>query len=171
MIPYRLVLDDGRSVCIRHLRPADRAMYRNAVEGLSARSRYLRFTAPIPCIGESLLNQMMDVDEDHHVAYAALTPDETAIVGVARFIRTAGDPQAAEIAIAVADDWQGGGLGSALLAKVVERARDANLNRLNATTISENRAATRLVGRIGFSLGRRAGIYTEYELPLGVAPR
>jgi hypothetical protein len=46
VIPDRLVLDDGRSVCIRHLRPADRAMYRNAVEGLSARSRYLRFAAP-----------------------------------------------------------------------------------------------------------------------------
>jgi acetyltransferase len=167
----RFVLDDGRSVCVRHLRLGDRVIYRDAVAGLSARSRYLRFAATIPVMSHSLLNQMMDFDGHRHVVYAALTPDETTVVGVARFIGTFDDPRSAEVAIAIADDWQGGGLGSALLAKVVERAREANLNCLKATILNENRAAARLARRIGFSLAERAGIYAEYEFPLGVAPR
>ncbi len=47
-----LVLVDGRSVLVRHLRPDDRDMYRAAVAGLSARSRYLRFAAPLPRLSE-----------------------------------------------------------------------------------------------------------------------
>lgn len=46
MTGERLLLEDGRSVRVRQLRPADRAMYREAVAGLSPRSRYLRFAAP-----------------------------------------------------------------------------------------------------------------------------
>jgi RimJ/RimL family protein N-acetyltransferase len=169
-MPDRFVLHDGRGVCVRHLRPADRAMYRDAVAGLSPRSRYLRFAAPMPMMSESLLDQMMDFDGDRHVVYAALTPDETTIVGVARFVRTGGDPYSAEIAIAIADDWQRGGLGAALLARLVERAREANMHRLVATTLSENHAAVRLALAVEFCLTKRAGIYAEYELPLGEGP-
>jgi RimJ/RimL family protein N-acetyltransferase len=144
VVTVDLVVDDGRTVCVRHLQPADRGMYRDAVAGLSPRSRYLRFAAPIPMISESLLNQMMECDGERHVAYAALTVGEYTIVGVARFIRTADNPHAAEVAIAVADDWQGDGLGLALLARVVERATQTDLRCLTATTLRENPGAARL---------------------------
>jgi len=164
-----LVLVDGRSARIRPMRRDDRAMYRDAVAGLSARSRYLRFAAASPRISESLLNQMMAFDGDRHVVHAALTPDGSAVVGVARFIRTDADPDAAEVAIAIADRWQGGGLGSALLSTVIARAREAGVHRLIATTLSENRAAAALARAVGFSATGQAGIYAEYELALGQA--
>ena len=153
-------LDDGRSARIRPLRPADRAKYEEAVAGLSARSRYLRFAAPLPRMSEDLLDQMMQIDGNRHVVYAALTLDETTVVGVARYIRTTDDPQSAEVAFAVADDWQGHGLGWGLLGRVVERARLADLDSLIATTLSENRVAARLLRAGGFSAVRRSGIYT-----------
>src|SRR6478672_12663175 len=129
----RFMLHDGRSVRVRELRRSDRELYRAAVAGLSPRSRYLRFAAPMPRISERLLEQMMDLDGDRHVAYAALTPDETAVVGVARFVRTADDPQVAEVAIAIADEWQGRGMGSLLVAALVDRARESGLRSLTAT--------------------------------------
>ena len=165
----QVVLADGRSVRLRRMRRGDRAMYRQAVAELSPRSRHLRFAAPMPKMSESLLDQMMALDADRHVAYAALTPDGTAIVGVARFARAAHDPNTAEVAIAIADDWQGRGLGSALLTRIVGRARDAGLSRLTAHTLSENRPAACLARAVGFSLAARAGICSEYKLTLGNA--
>ena len=141
-------------------------MYRDAVAGLSQRSRYLRFAAPLHRLSASLLDRMMDADGTRHVAYAALTPDETSIVGVGRFVRSPDPLPSAEVAIAVADAWQGAGLGSALLARLVERARRAELHRLIAVTLSENRAAGRLARSAGFSLGASRSIYTDYELAL-----
>ncbi|HEY4428101.1 MAG TPA: GNAT family N-acetyltransferase [Solirubrobacteraceae bacterium] len=161
-----LELDDGRTVYVRQLRAEDRQLYSDAVAGLSPRSRYLRFAAPVPRISESLLDQMMDLDGDRQVAYAALVPDGSAIVGVARFVRMPGDPRAAEVAIAVADAWQGRGIGSLLLATVIERAGRSGLSCLKATTLSENRWATRLAISVGFSPAGSTGIYAEYRLPL-----
>jgi acetyltransferase len=163
-------LDDRRSVRVRGLRASDRSMYEAAVSGLSRRSRYLRFAAPIHTMSRSLLARMMNVDDTRHVVYAALTADETTIVGVARFV-SARTPGVAEVAIAVADDWQGQGLGLELLGRVVEHARANGLERLTATTLSENDGAARLARAIGFSASGRTGIYTEYEMSLGAALR
>ena len=162
-------LNDGRSVRIRPLRLTDRTKYEEAVAGLSARSRYLRFAAPLPRMSEHLLDQMMQIDGNRHVAYTALTQDETTIVGVARYIRSSEDPHSAEVAFAVADDWQGHGLGRQLFGRVVEHAWLADLHSLTATTLSENRLAARLLRAVGFSVVRRAGMYTEYEMRLNSA--
>ncbi len=72
------VLDDGGGVHIRPLRPADRAMYDEAVAGLSPRSRYLRFAAPMPRMSERLLEQMMQSDATATTQTAATTPAKTA---------------------------------------------------------------------------------------------
>ena len=141
-------------------------MYRAAVAGLSERSRYLRFAAPLPRLSEALLDQMMDVDGTRHVVYVALPSGGTSIVGVARFVTAPGSRGSAEIAIAVADAWQGAGLGAVLLARLIEDARRAKLRCLIAVTLSENHAAGGLARSAGFSLARTGGNYTEYELPL-----
>lgn len=53
-----------------------------------------------------------DVDGDHHVALVLLViaDDGTELrVGLARIIRYADDPTAADLAVTVVDDWQGRG--------------------------------------------------------------
>src|SRR5258708_28963875 len=92
---------------------------------------------------ETLLAGMIGSEGQHHVAYAAFTQRETAIVGVVRYVRSAEAEGSAELALAVADDWQRRGLGSALLSIAVDRARQAGLSSLTATLLSENRAAPR----------------------------
>jgi acetyltransferase len=161
-----LVLDDKRIVRVRPLRPTDRAIYERAVLDLSPQSRYLRFFAPIAKPSERLLDQMTQTDEDRHVAYVALTRDEASAIGVVRYVRTPEDPQVGEVAIAVADAWQGRGLGVQLLRQTVERARQAGLESLAATTLGENPGGARLLQATGFSLIGASGPYREHQMRL-----
>jgi RimJ/RimL family protein N-acetyltransferase len=162
-----LVLHTGRIVRFRALHATDRAIYERAVMDLSPRSRYLRFFAPLPRLSERLLDQMTQADGHQHVAYVALTPDEATAVGVVRYIRDARDPQTGEVAIAVADEWQRGGLGGQLLTQTVEHARLAGLESLTATTLRENSGAARLLQMLGFSAEGASGPYSEHRLRLG----
>jgi acetyltransferase len=168
--PRDFALDDGRSVRIRPLRATDRATYEWAVYSLSPRSRYLRFFTPIEKMSERMLDQMTQVDGQRHVAWLALTPDEGTGVGVVRYVRAADDAQSAEVAIAVADDWQGGGLGGELLRQTVDHARLAGLDSLTATTLRENSAGAGLLQATGFAAKRGSGMYRELEIRLK-APR
>ena len=168
--PRDFALADGRSVRIRPLRAADRATYERAVYSLSPRSRYLRFFAPIEKMSKRMLDLMTQVDGHRHVAWLALTPDESTGVGVVRYVRAADDDQSAEVAIAVADDWQGGGLGGELLRQTVDHARLAGLDLLTATTLRENSAAAGVLQATGFAATRGSGIYRELEIRLK-APR
>ena len=87
-----------------------------------------------------------------------------------RYVRAADDDQSAEVAIAVADDWQGGGLGGELLRQTVDHARLAGLDLLTATTLRENSAAAGVLQATGFAATRGSGIYRELEIRLK-APR
>jgi GNAT superfamily N-acetyltransferase len=64
-----------------------------------------------------------DVDHHDHEALVALNQADGRGVGIARYIRDAGDPHAAEITITIIDDWHGRGLGTGLLTRLSARAR------------------------------------------------
>jgi ribosomal protein S18 acetylase RimI-like enzyme len=162
-----LVLHHQDVVRVRPLRPTDRAIYERAVMDLSPRSRYLRFFAPIPRLSEPMLDKMTQTDERQHVAYVALTPDESSAVGVVRYVVNANDPNTGEVAIAVADDWQRRGLGRQLLGQTVEHARLAGLGSLTATTLRENDGAAGLLRASGFSSVGASGPYAEHRMRLG----
>ena len=161
-----LLLDDRRTVRVRPLRPTDRAIYETAVVDLSPRSRYLRFFAPIARPSERLLDQMTQADGHRHVAYVALTPDETKAVGVVRYVRAYDEALVGEVAIAVADDWQGHGLGAQLVSHTIEHARLAGLDSLAATTLRENAGGARLMQAVGFSVVGGSGCCREHLMRL-----
>jgi GNAT superfamily N-acetyltransferase len=163
-----LVLPDGQLVRVRPLVWSDRAIYERAVLNLSPRSRYFRFFSPMPRLSERLLDQMTHTDGRHHVAYLALTPDEATAVAAARYIRDSHDPETAELAIAVADDWQRRGVGRQLVGRMVEHARLAGLESLTGMAMRENRAATGLLKGLGFSTVAASGPYSDHLLPLGL---
>ena len=157
---------DGRRFLIRRMRAEDRALYEAGVAALSERSRYLRFASPVPRLNKHLLDQLMDLDEHRHVAYAALTLDQQTMLGAARYVRIDGEERTAEVAIGVLDDWQRVGVGPLLLNRLIEHARRAGVGSLIAVTLSENRAAKALARDAGFA-PRGAGLYTDHRLALG----
>jgi len=161
-----LVLRGKQIVRVRPLRATDRAIYDRAVMDLSPRSRYLRFFAPIPRLSERLLDQLTRIDGRRHVAYVALTQDESIAVGVVRYVLSTDDPKAGEVAIAIADDWQRRGLGGELLRQTVEHGQSAGLASLTATTLRENAGAAALLQTSGFSAVGASGLYAEHRMRL-----
>jgi RimJ/RimL family protein N-acetyltransferase len=91
------------------------------------------------------------------------------LIAVARFVRLADDPEAAEAAIVVADDWQRRGLGSELAAQLAEEARTSGIRRFTATMAADNRPAQRLMQRLTSRLEERYAGGGVSELVLDLA--
>jgi GNAT superfamily N-acetyltransferase len=116
-------LRDGSRVLIRPIRPDDRELVRAGFERLSPESRYRRFLTPMPTLTDQQLAYLTDVDHDDHEAMIAIDPATADGLGISRFVRDAERPRTAEAAVTVIDEWQGRGLGTALLTALTERAR------------------------------------------------
>src|SRR5436305_5073294 len=113
-----VVLRDGSQVLIRPVRSTDAALIAEAFARLSERSRRMRFLGKKDELTAAELRYYANVDHHDHEALGALDPADGRGAGVARYVRDADDPQAAEIALTITDDWQGRGLGTELLARL-----------------------------------------------------
>ncbi|HEX6569647.1 MAG TPA: GNAT family N-acetyltransferase [Acidimicrobiales bacterium] len=112
----RCLLADGGEVVIRPLLYGDRFEMAAAFSDLSLRSRRSRFFEPPDELDDDELEYLTNIDQHDHVAFVAMlptTPVPTGI-GVGRYVREAGDPTVAEIAVTVLDDHQRRGVGTLL---------------------------------------------------------
>jgi RimJ/RimL family protein N-acetyltransferase len=166
-----VVLRDGSTVLIRPVRSADAPLVADGFARLSARSRQLRFLSPKQELSPAELHYFTDVDHHHHEALGALDHADGRGVGIARYIRDADDPQAAEIAVTVIDDWQGRGLGTELVARLSERARSEGIRRFTALIGADNPAMAGLLRNVRADLVRRERGALHYEIILGPAGR
>src|SRR5215210_2796815 len=162
---HLLSLRGGARLTARRIRPEDKPGLARFFDRLSDESRRRRFLAAKPKLTTRDLAFFTEIDHDRHVALVAL--DRTgAVVAVARYAAWPGGHDRAELAFAVADDWHGRGLGSALAARLVEHARRAGVAALTASTLSENGASHALLRRLGFVPLRTSAGVAEYELAL-----
>jgi len=118
-----VVLRDGSAVLIRQVRSTDAPLLADGFARLSPRSRRMRFLGAKTALSAAELRYFAEVDHHDHEAIGALSAADGRGVGIARYIRDADDPHAAEIAVTVVDDWQGRGLGTELLSFLSDRAR------------------------------------------------
>ena len=144
----RARLRDGREVLISRLTPTDAPLLADAFERLSAESRRLRFLGPKTSLSSSEIHYLTHVDGHHHEALSAVDPATGRGVAIARFVRHLDSPDRAEVAITVADDWQGRGLGKLMLNRLVERARQEQIRRFTALVSTDNHAMQALLGRL-----------------------
>lgn len=103
----------------------DTGTIRAVFEGLSARSRYLRFHAGRSMLPFRMQQRLADVRPGSHEAHVAVLDDRP--VGIARWIRYAEEPQSAELAIEVIDAAQSGGIGRQLAAHAARSALAAGV--------------------------------------------
>ena len=143
--------------------PSDRAGLAAAFAQLSDETRRRRFRGVAKRLGERDLDRLTRIDHHSHEALAAVAPDTGKIVGVARFIALADDPQAAEVGIAVDDGWQHRGIGRQLMDQLVARARAEGISRLVAYVNDENVPVLRWVRRAGGLAVARDGDETLYS--------
>ena len=163
-----VVLHDGSAVLIRQVRSTDAALLADGFARLSPRSRRTRFLGAKTTLSAAELRYYTAVDHHDHEAIGALSPDGRG-VGIARYVRDADDPQAAEIAVTIVDDWQGRGLGTELLSRLSDRARQAGIHRFTALAAAENVAVAGLARSLGACLAGRGPGTVEYEVALAPA--
>ena len=161
----RVMLRDGSQVLIRQIRGADAPLLADGFARLSATSRWMRFLTPKKELSPAELRYFTDVDHHDHEALGALRRDGRG-VGIARYVRHADDPGAADIAVTIVDAWQGRGLGTELLAQLSDRARQEGIQRFTALVAAENVAVAGLLRNMRASLVRRESATLEYEIPL-----
>ena len=162
----RVMLRDGSQVLIRPVQGSDAPLLADGFTRLSARSRQMRFLTGKPQLSPAELRYFTEVDHHDHEAIGALNPLDGRGVGIARYIRSADDPQAAEIAVTVVDEWHQRGLGTELLTRLSDRARRAGIRRFTALADAENRAVIGLLRKAGAELARRGRGTLEYEIML-----
>jgi RimJ/RimL family protein N-acetyltransferase len=143
------VLADGARILIRPIEPADAPQLRAGFDRLDAASRYQRFLTPIGHLTQRQLDYLTRVDHEAHEALVAVDAATGDGVGIARFVRDGRDPTRADVAIAVADRWQGRGVGTLLAGRLAGRAQAVGVKSFTARMLTGNRAARRLVEQTG----------------------
>jgi RimJ/RimL family protein N-acetyltransferase len=161
-----VVLRDGSTVLIRQVHSADAPLLADGFARLSARSRQLRFLTPKKDLSPAELRYFTDLDHHDHEALGALDHAGGRGVGIARYVRDADDPHSAEIAVTIADDWQGRGLGTELLAQLSDRARSEGIRRFTALVAADNAAMTALLRRVCADPVHREHGTIEWEITL-----
>jgi GNAT superfamily N-acetyltransferase len=140
---------------LRPLRHGERAPVLEVFAGLSERSRRLRFLGAKPSLPERDLNVLVDVGCCGREAVAAVDPATGRTIGLARFVRDEGPPEA-EVAFEVVDEWQGHGIGKRLVSELASLAREQGILRFRALVARENRPALALVRSVGDVLAQRS---------------
>lgn len=135
-------------VAIRQARPADQAALSDFFAALSARTRYLRFFGPVTP-GPALLRLLTgDTDHGHTDAVIALRGD--VIVGHAMAADQADRDRGrgarmTDIGVVVADAWQGGGVGSALMRALVTGAQARDVTSVVMEVLPGNRQVLAMI--------------------------
>ena len=112
----------------------------------------------------------LDIDFVNHVALVALASEggKTAIVGSGWYIVL--DAGRAEASFAVIDEYQGQGVGSALMRDLAGLGRQAGLRELVAEVLAENAAMLKVFEKSGLETSaRREGPYVHVNPSIRVA--
>lgn len=168
----RVRLRNGQHVTLRLLRPEDRALYLSGFEKLSAEARYHRFFEPKDHLTPAEIHYLVDLDQVHHFAIVATHGHDPAEgVGLARCVEVPGEPNVAEPAVTVLDDWQGKGIGRLLMRRLVRAAQERGVERFHVDILAGNSPMLSLLDEVSVELlpAREHGVLTV-DLPLPDAP-
>jgi len=144
------------SVALRAAAPDDLAALQSFVRGLSIATRVRRFFAPMFELPPLLARAITEGDPQHRFLVAELPAGEQPAVVALGQLALASHRRSAELALVVADPWQGCGLGTRLLQRLCDEARRLGVPQLEAETQRDNRAMLALLRSGGFAIGRHA---------------
>ena len=149
-------LPDGRMIYLRALREADFEYAQTYFQGLSARSRYLRFMMPTRSLSQSTLDELRKAmtTKGYAVSVAFVehgSPGSEERLGGARIVPTR-RRGTCEFAISVVDAWQGRGAGTVLLKEVIHLARALGYHRVEGRVLSINTPMLAVARRLRFSV-------------------
>lgn len=155
-------LKDGSRAFLRPLLLTDEAKLRDMFYRLSPDSIQYRFFSMIRTLPHERLQEFLRVDYEADMALVVLTdrtPDAQ-MIAIAHYTR---DPQTnfADAAFLVRDDWQGKGVGTALMDRLVQAAKANGIAGFTADVLMANHGMLRVFHRCGYAVESKliSGVY------------
>jgi acetyltransferase len=159
----RWTMKDGREVVIRPIRPEDELLMVQFHETLSDSTVYLRYFYMEKLdsrVAHDRLIRKCFIDYDREMALVADGIDprtgQHELLGVGRLTRQRA-PEDAELAVLIMDRYQGAGLGTELVRRLIDLARREKLLRIVARILSENRTMLKLARHFQFEISGEGG--------------
>jgi GNAT superfamily N-acetyltransferase len=144
-----VLLRDGAVLRMRALRQDDRealiALF-NRCSPETIRYRFLRMITALPT---AMLDEMLAVDGEKHLALVVTQAEK--IVAVGAYIAEDNRPGVAEVSFLVEDAMQRRGIGTVLLDTLAEAARAHNITRFSADVLADNRLMLSVFRKAGYA--------------------
>jgi len=163
-IPVRM--RDGSELYLRPVLPGDRERTTNGPVEFSEETLYRRFQTPkVPT--KSLMTYLFEVDYVHHFVWVVTDQPEGSVIADVRYVRDEADPTEAEVAFIVADEYQGRGIGTFLMAALAVAAESQGVERFTARVLSDNYPMRAILDRFGARWRRDdlGVVTTEIDVP------
>jgi acetyl coenzyme A synthetase (ADP forming)-like protein len=148
-----VALRDGATVTVRPLVSGDEPELCAFLDGLSIESRWLRFFSAGADLHRAA-SYMAALEPEQGRGLVAVAGEPERIVAHAAYIREAAGR--AEVAFEVADDWQGRGISTVLLAHLSELATADGIDTFTAVVLPENRRMIQVFRDSGFAVEVRS---------------
>ena len=171
--PRTLELTDGSKVLVRPIVPDDEPLLHEAVAAMSERTVYFRFFSPLKRLPDALAHRLAVVDYNDRFALVATDhrpKGKERILGVARYDRVV-NTDVAETAVAVIDEFQRRGLGSALMTILGKVAGEHGIKTFTLIVLPENQQMLGLLRKMGWIHRAKlsGGVYDiSFDLPEAV---
>lgn len=159
------LLTDGTTIEIRPARPEDFGAVRDMHTKMSPDNLYLRFFCISAHAAEREARRICRAPAPDHAALLAVLDGE--VIGCASYECADDGSRSAEVALAVADDMHGRGVGTLLLEHLISLARGREVRAFTAETLSENALMLRVFADAGLPVHRALtdGVY-DLTFPL-----
>ena len=144
-------LPDGAVIRLRLIRHDDEPLLQDLAAHMTPEDLRLRFFAAMRGLTHELAAQLSHIDHDRDAAVLAFAEDAEEVLGVARFSADP-DHRIAEFAIAVRSDRKRHGLGHLLMARLIQLARQRDIDALVGEVLPENAAMLKLCREFGFTV-------------------
>lgn len=150
--------EDGNDFIVRPIRPEDEPLMVKFHESLSERTVQLRYFTPMSLRQRTTHERLsrivfVDYDREMVLVMARRNPktEETEIAAVGRLTKSHSVAEA-EFAIVVTDKYQGQGMGTEMLRRLIQVGKDEHVGRIKGYIRSYNSGMLKLAESQGFTL-------------------
>ncbi len=147
-----IALPDGRNFLLRPVRPEDEPAFHAAFAKLSAEEIRMRFLHPIRGLTHAAAARLTQIDYDREMALVLTRQAEDGSSEIYGVVRLVADPdrERAEFAIIVGSPLIGTGIGSLMMRRMIDYARNQGIKELIGDVLRENRRMLKLAEAFGF---------------------
>ena len=165
---FKTKLKDGTFILIRQNVPCIKDCIVQGFDELSAQSKYSRFFVPLKTLSDAQLKNLTAIDNINRVVVTALEvqDDKNRCIGLARYFRLDEEPDVAEFAITIIDEFQKRGVGMILLKALIDCARANRIRVFRGSVLSSNHQMIRMLKshKAEFTDERNGSLCFDFEL-------